>query len=194
MQVIRTIQATVLLGLMASGPANATDCSSWSIGRSTEAYLAPLSVPPAKIGAYLSASQYAGGVKFKSWMKGKELWLDITDYPGSASAAMGPSSVMQVGRLAGPGFTKLVLADGGKGVFSVDEPALRSIGCQFIWGHKGGQNPIALMRMLFRSMKSYQTGQPLSTGFTGALLPDTNLALQINNKVFMPGWALSAVK
>lgn len=194
MRISTFIASTFLATLMIAGPAGATDCSGWSIGRSTEDYLEPLSVPPRHIGAYLSASRFSDGVKFKSWMKGDELWLDITEYPGSTTAAAGPRAVMQVGRLAGPGFTRLVLADRGQGVFVFDEPDIRAIGCQFIWGREGGQNPIALLRMMYRSMKYYQSGQPVSTSFTGALLPDTSLALNIGSKVFMPGWALSALK
>lgn len=172
----------------------ATDCSHWQIGRSADRTLPPLSVPAAQIGRALSARDMNDGVQFKSWMKGGDLWLDITRYPGEVTAAVGPRSVMQAGRLAGPGFRRLVLADQGRGVFSIDEPNLRAIGCQFVWNQQGGQNPIALMRMLFQSMRYYESGQPLSNGFNGSLMGDTSLALGLSTKVFMPGWAMSAVQ
>ncbi len=38
-------------------------------------------------------------------------WTMVRRRAAPAQWGMGPSSVMQVGRLAGPGFTKLVLAD-----------------------------------------------------------------------------------
>ncbi len=46
------------------------------------------------------------------------------------------------------------------------------------WGREGGQNPIALMRDLYKSMRHYETDQLITTHFKGLLLGDTDLALR----------------
>lgn len=184
------VLAALLLG--SAQTVGATDCSAWPIGSSPEAYMAPLSVPADRIGARLT--EISDGVQVTSELKGDELWIDITEYPGDLTAAAAPRIVLQTGRLAGPGFSRLVLADGGQGVFSLSEAEARMLGCQFQWGVRGGENPIHLLREMYKAMRFYETGQLISTNFTGSLMGDTSLALNLNNEVFLPRWVLSSVK
>ena len=101
---------------------------------------------------------------------------------------------MQAGRLADERFQRLVLAEAETGIFVIEEPALRAIGCRFIWGREGGENPIALIRDLFRNLVWYESGRPLSVRFSGSLLGDTSLAMSLNNELLIPKWVMSAVK
>jgi len=179
--------------LLSATSAEATSCSSWPQFSSTEGYLEPLSVPAGKIGDHLSASPHMDELKFTSELRDTELWLDIVDLPGEATAAAVPRAIMMTGRLTDDSFDTLVLMDQGQGIFALSEPDLRAIGCQFIWGREGGQNPIALMRDLYRSMTDYPTGLPLSTAFNGSLMGDTMLAVRLNNEQLVPKWALSAL-
>jgi hypothetical protein len=179
------------LTIVAQG-ARATDCSAWPIGASSEAYMAPLSVPADRIGARLM--EISGGVQVSSELKGDELWIDITEFPGDVTAAAAPRIVMQAGRLAAPEFSLLVMSDSGRGIFSLNEADARRVGCQFQWGVEGGENPIHLLREMYKAMRFYETDRPVTTGFTGSLLGDTGLALNLNNEVFLPQWVMSAVK
>lgn len=174
--------------------ASATDCSAWSRFSTNRAYLEPLSVDTSEVGSFFSSYKYAGGVQLSSEMRSDELWIDITEFPGDTTAAAASRIVMQIGRLVEDDFNALVLAEGQTGLFRVPEPELRRIGCQFIWGIEGGENPIALMRELFKSMEHYETGKPVSTNWNGSLLGDTTLALDINNTLFLPKWVMSAVR
>jgi hypothetical protein len=185
--------ASLVIALLLPATAFA-DCSNWSSFSSHEAYLEPLSVPAGEIGAHLTASPWTGGVKFHSELREGDLWLDIMEFPGATSAAVAPSVVMQVGRLADDGFGRLVLAHEGQGLFAIERAALRDIGCQFIWGREGGENPIALMRVLYRKMTYFETGQPISTRFSGHLLGDTSLALNINNEIVLPAWVVPDIR
>lgn len=94
----------------------------------------------------------------------------------------------------GGDFDALVLVDNGTPIFLVDEGIAREVGCQFIWGREGGENPIHLLRILMKNLKRYDTGQPVTTGFTGHLLGDTTLAMRVNNEVLAQEWAISAVQ
>ena len=170
------------------------DCSAWSRFSSTEEYLEPLSVEAGKIGSHLSASEFSQGVEMRSEIRGDELWLDVEKYPGTTSAAIAPSLIMRVGRLADDSFQSLVLAHEGKGLFKIERDDLRKIGCRFIWGREGGENPIALMRELYQGLTYYETGAPLSRSFTGSLLGDTGLTMRLNNEVVLPAWILEDIK
>lgn len=170
------------------------DCSSWSRFSSHEKYLAPLSVPAGSIGAHLTASEWSEGVRFTSELRDGDIWLDITHFPGTTTAARASSVIMMVGRLADDTFDRLVLANGTKGLFVIEREPLREIGCQFIWGREGGQNPVALLRDLYQNMAYYETGQPLSTNFNGSLLGDSTLALRLNNEVMLPAWVLDDIQ
>ncbi len=184
--------AVILTALATS--AGATGCEKWSRFASQDDYLEPHSVPAAKIGKHLSASEWSQGIEFKSTRHGKEVWLDITSYPGETTAAGGSRAIMMVGRLMDENFEKLVLAEAGKGIFVISEPELRAIGCRFIWGKEGGENPIALMRELFKALRWYEGDRPLSTAWNGSLFGDTNNAISLHSEVLMPEWAMSAVK
>lgn len=177
-----------------AGPIEATSCQQWPQFASSLEYLQPLSVPAARIGDHMSAAEWSDGVEFASELRGNELWLDITRYPSDTTAIAGTRAILIVGRLADDSFDRLVLSDADRGIFSISEPDIRSIGCQFIWGVEGGENPIALLRDLYSAMTHYETGRPLSTRWNGSLLGDTNLALELNNGVLVPGWVRSAVE
>lgn len=182
-----------LTGILASTSASATDCRAWSRFDSSEAYLEPLSVPAGDIGEHLSASQWSRGITFTSVMKGDELWVDITSFPGETTAAAAPAAIMQIGRLADDSFKTLVLSDGEKGLFAIDEPDIRAVGCKFIWGRQGGENPVALLRDLYPPMRWYETGAPITTAWNGSLLGDSQLAMRIGTEVLIPKWVMSAV-
>lgn len=173
--------------------AHATDCDNWPQFSSTEAYLEPLSVNAGDMGDHMNNWEWSDGVQFSTELRDEELWLDILSFPGEASAAVAGRTIMQIGRLASEDFDRLVLADDGTGLFLIEKPDLRRIGCQFIWGREGGQNPIALIRDMYRSLAHYPSGAPLSTAFTGSLMGDTSLALKLNNEVLIPKWAVSAI-
>mgnify|MGYP006281628591 CR=1 FL=1 len=189
--------AARILGLLlacSAGQAAATDCSAWPRFASSEPYLKPLSVPAAEIGAHLTASSWSDGVEFSSEMRGRDLWLDITHFPGQTSAAAAPAAIMRTGRLADNSFDRLVLSHDGTGLFSINRGPLREIGCRFIWGREGGENPIALLRELYQQLSYYETGQSRGSGFNGSLLGDTHRALQLNNEVLLPAWVIEDVR
>ena len=180
--------------VFACSPVWATDCSQWKMFATTAKYLEPLSVPASKLQNHLNASSWSDGVIVDVAMNERELWMDIVYFPGETQAAAAVRIAFQVGRLTDEDFDKFVMAEDGRGVFSIDEPALREIGCQFIWGKEGGQNPIALMRHFFKELKRYETGAPVFSGFTGSLLGDTTLALDVHNSFFVPEWVMSSVE
>lgn len=186
-------RAIIAFTLLAS-PALATDCSAWSRFSSTEEYLEPLSIPAAQIGEFLTKSPHSQGIVFSSKRHGEEIWLDIVSYPGDTTAAGASRALMQTGRLAGDDFETLVLTDNGQPLFAFSEPDLRNVGCRFIWAREGGENPIALMRELFKSMKDYNSMRPISNAFNGSLMGDSMTAMSLNNDVLVPKWVMSAVQ
>ena len=190
---LKTFLSTVAV-LMSAHTAQATNCSEWSRFSSSEDYLKPLSVPADQIGPHLSASKWSEGIEFTSRRKGDEIWLDIASYPGTTTAAGGPRAIMMVGRLADESFDRLVLSEEGEGVFAISERDLRSVGCRFIWGRTGGENPIALLREMYPPMVWYENGQPLSTAWDGSLLGDSQRAILIGTEVIIPKWVMSAVQ
>lgn len=179
------------LALLAAGPA-AAGCEQWPAFSTTHGYLEPLSVPAAEIGPHLSASGWTDDVTFTSEMRDGDLWLDIIHFPGESTVAAAPRAIMQTGRLADDGFERLVLANEGEGLFVIDRPALREVGCQFIWGVEGGENPIHLLRLLFAAMHHYD-GRPLSTAWNGSLLGDTMLMTDLSNEILIPAWVLDGL-
>lgn len=193
MTLISKLCSAGLLLSLATG-AQAMDCSEWAHFSSSEEFLEPLSVPAKKIGKHLTSSEYSDGVVFSSRRKGKDVWLDIEKFPGTTTAIAGTRAIMMAGRLMDENFERLVLEDDGKPVFAISEPDLRAVGCQFIWAREGGQNPIALMRELYRAMVWYEDGRPMSAQWNGSLLGDTTLAASLSVDVLMPEWAMSAVE
>lgn len=142
----------------------------------------------------MNTSQFSSGLEITAELRARELWLDVTLFPGDAPVVTATAAIMKTGRLVDADYDLLVLSDDGTPVFSIAESVTRELGCQFIWGREGGENPIHLMRILMKNLMRYETGQPVTTGFTGHLLGDTNLALSINNEVLAPEWAMSAVQ
>ncbi|WP_288929228.1 hypothetical protein [uncultured Maritimibacter sp.] len=185
---------SIISVLIAPTAAFATDCTAWRSFVASEDYLKPLSLSPSEVAVVLNASEYSSGLEVSTELRGQELWLDITLFPGDAPAVAGTAAIMKVGRLVDADFDALVLSDDGTPIFSISEPVSRELGCQFIWGREGGENPIHLMRILMKNLMRYETGKPVATGFTGSLLGDTNLALQINNEVLVPEWAFSSIR
>lgn len=195
MQTSRIVRAIIVgcTALILPFQASATDCSAWPRFSTTEDYLRPNSQPAAEVDDFLNTSEFSSGLVLEAQLHGDELWVDILKFPGHSSAAIGMAAIMKIGRLVDADFEKLVLADNGNPAFFIYEPVAREIGCQFIWGREGGQNPIYLMRILAMNLHRYETNALVATGFTGSLLGDTKLALSINTEILLPDWALSAV-
>jgi hypothetical protein len=194
MSKILLLVITSFFALIGFDAAAQSNCSAWSRFSSSEDYLEPLSVEPEKIGPHLTASEYSQGVVLTSELRDDELWVDVVSFPGSTSAAVAPSLIMRIGRLANNDFEGLVLAHEGQGLFRIEREDLRKIGCQFIWGREGGENPIALMRDLYKALTYYDSGAPLSRAFNGNLLGDTGLTMRLNNEVVLPAWILEDIK
>lgn len=152
-------------------------------------------IPVSGIQRFLDASPAVDGIKFDVSIKGKEVWLDIVQYPPEVSVIASLRSLMVLGRVVKPGYDKLVLADGDKGLFQVAYPDIHAMGCQFVWGaDKKGQNPIALLRDLADKLTYYETGARVAPTFNGSLLGDTNAMLATMNKIVYPEWLLKSVK
>lgn len=144
---------------------------------------------------FLDTSPAVEGIKFGVSIKGKEVWIDVVQYPPEVSVIASLRSLMVLGRVVKPGYDKLVLADGDKGLFQVGYPDIHEIGCQFVWGaDKKGQNPIALLRQLADKLTYYETGARVAPPFNGSLMGDTNAMLTTMNKIVYPEWLLKSVK
>ena len=139
-------------------------------------------------------ASWADGVKISVDGRGKELWLDVTEYPGTTAIAATPRIIWLIGRISSGAQTRVVFSDGKKGLFAIDEPILKNIGCRFVIGQEGGENPIALMREFYDALTYFDTGARVAPRFNGSLLGDTMIALDVNNKVFVPAWVANAVK
>jgi hypothetical protein len=183
----------VILSAFASH-AWATDCSSWSDFTSTNPLLLPQSVEISRAQDYINGLETSEGVIFDIEQRENELWIDIVYVPNDATVISGLRAVMQLGRLVAGEFDRIVLSNDGKGVYQLSEATIREIGCQFIWGEEGGQNPIYLMRVFFENLELYPSGDKAVSGFTGRLFADTNIAMEFHNKQFAPAWMLSALE
>ncbi|UXT64140.1 hypothetical protein FY133_00545 [Agrobacterium tumefaciens] len=145
------------------------------------------------IQSFLDTSSAVDGIKFDVTIKGKEVWLDIVQYPPQVSVIASLRSLLVLGRVVKPGYDKLVLADGNKGLFQVSYHDIHAIGCQFVWGTEGGQNPIHLLRELADSLTYYADGSRVAPPFTGSLMGDTSAMLGTMNKIVYPEWLLKTV-
>lgn len=190
------VAAAVTIGILGTlcSPAFATDCSAWAQFKTTEPDLEPKSLNLADLQNVINAGNSAEGMIFEFKPKEKEVWMDVTYVPGDATAIAGMRTAFMAFRLLSDDFDSFVFADGDVGLYKVSEPVAREIGCQFIWGREGGQNPIYLMRVFFQNLANYDSGTLAVTGFNGSLLGDTNVAMQFNNEVFVRKWLLSAVQ
>ena len=173
MKCVLMLAAALGLGMTALNPAAACDSQAGYIA-STEAHLAPLSVSAEDIGAWLNASPYSSGIRFKADMHGRDLWLDITAFPEQAPELGSVRALMQMGRVVAAEFDQLVLVDGDETLFVISEPDLRRVGCQFSWPVQKGANPIGLMRDLVEALREGQGDQPFeglsSTGTVGTTM------------------------
>lgn len=177
-----------------SFPAFSTDCSAWVEFSSKDPALQPQSVAVSDIQNYINGLETSEGVVFDIEHADKELWIDVVYVPDNATVISGLRAVMQLGRLVSGDFEKVVLSDDGKGIFQLPEPEMREIGCQFIWGTEGGQNPIYLIRVFFENLETYPDGRKAVSGFTGHLMGDTNLAMEYHNNQFATQWLLPALQ
>ncbi|PYB77012.1 hypothetical protein [Rhizobium wuzhouense] len=140
---------------------------------------------------FLDTAPVFDGISFSVTAVGDELWLDILKYPGKVTALASIRTILVIGRVVRPDYTKLVLTDAGKGIFEIPYGALHRIGCQFVWGVQGaGQNPNALNRDLVDAMRFYGTGQRIAPPYDGLLLGDTGKMLNTLNDVVYPRWLL----
>ncbi|MFF2320221.1 hypothetical protein ACFVTJ_04125 [Agrobacterium sp. NPDC058088] len=191
---MKTLVQTVLAGFLSVAPAMAADNSCgekyWQ-GTGPEHTIDQ--IPVSGLQRFLDTSPAIDGIKFHVSMKGKEVWLDIVQYPPEVSVIASLRSLLVIGRVVQPGYDKLVLADGDKGLFQVSYQDIHAIGCQFVWGAEGGQNPIHLLRELADSLTYYADGSRVAPPFTGSLMGDTSAMLGTMNKIVYPEWLLKTV-
>lgn len=175
-------------------PAAAADCSEWSQFRSSNPKLAPQSVSIGDIQNYMNTIETSEGVIFDIEQRQAEIWIDIVFVPDDATMVSGLRAVMQMGRILAGDFDRIVLSDEGTGVYQLPEAKFREIGCQFVWGEEGGQNPIYLIRLFFQNLEIHPTGTKAVSGFTGHLLGDTTRAMDYHNQQFARSWILSGLQ
>lgn len=183
-----------LYALASPGPAYATDCSAWPEFQTTEPDLAPQSIDLSTLQNVLNAGDEAEGMIFEFKKVDGDVWMDIGYVPGEASALAGLRTAFMTFRLLSDDFDEFVFSDGETGLYKIPEPTAREIGCQFIWGREGGQNPIYLMRVFYQNLLNFEDGQLAVVGFNGSLMGDTNLAMTFNNEVFVKKWLLTALE
>lgn len=164
-----SLAAALGAAVLAANPA--ASCEQGAFAPSTEEHLQPLSVPASEIGAWLTASPYSSGIHFTSELHGRDLWLDITDFPERAPEVGSIRALMQLGRVVDADLDRLVLVDGQEALFVVAEADLRSVGCQFVWPANTGANPIDLMRRMIEALREENGGRPIegltTTGSAG---------------------------
>ena len=155
----------------------------------------PNSVSNIDLAGYINQnSSWADGIKVSVEEHGDELWLDVTEFPGTTVVVAAQRVIWLAARLSAGHQKKLVFADGGEGVFEIDELIIKDIGCRFVIGQQSGENPIALLREFYDALDYYHTGLRVAPPFNGSLLGDTSTAMAVNNDIFIPKWVLSAVK
>lgn len=150
-------------------------------------------VSPRQLQGWLDSQPIIQGVKYSTSLKGRDLWLDVVEYPGDVTALASIRAILIIGRVVKPEYHKLVLADGSEGIFEISYADLHSIGCQFVWSVEGnGQNPIVLNRQLADALRYYPDGGRVAPIFTGSLFGDTNKMLSTFNEVVYPKWLLKS--
>lgn len=156
---------------------------------------APGSVPNGALASYVNENRsWADGIKISVDQRDDELWLDVTEYPGTAAVAAAMRVVWLLARVSSGNQKRLVFADEGRGLFQIDSAVAKDIGCRFVIGENGGENPIALMREFYDALEVFQTGRRVAPLYNGSLLGDTMTAMTVNNEIFVPKWIVSAVK
>lgn len=152
------------------------------------------SVPRETLEQFLKHLPAADGIGFQVLNNANEIQLDIVSYPGNVSVAASTRVLFIVGRVTKPGYRNLVLADNGRPLFKISYESIHRIGCQFIWGEQGGQNPIALMREFIDNLRYYDGDARVAPIFPGSLFGDTNLAIGTLNGVVTPKWVMGTVR
>ncbi len=190
MMVFPTISAMFSILLALASPASA--CEEQRFFPSLEADLEPLSVPAQEIGAWLSSSPYSSGIRFASTLHGRDLWLDITDFPDGAPEVGSIRALMQLGRVAGGGFDRLLLVDGQEELFVICESDLRTVGCQFMWPSNSGADPLMLMRTLIETIREKDTNAPIQGVSEPESIPTAIHAMIIVQESLNPAWVSSA--
>jgi hypothetical protein len=190
MMVFPLIAATFGILLAVASPAAA--CGEEPFFPSSAAHLEPFSVPAQEIGAWLTASPYSSGIRFASTLHGRDLRLDVTDFPDRAPEAGSIRALMQLGRVAGKGFDRPLLVDGQEVLFAVNETDLRTVGCQFIWPSNNGADPLMLMRTLIQTIREETTGTPIQDGSEPGSVPTAIYAMMIVQDSLNPAWVASA--
>lgn len=178
------------LALIAASPA--ASCGQGAFAPSTEAHLEPMSVPASEIGAWLTASPYSSGIRFTSEMRGRDLWLDVTDFPERAPEIGSVRALMQLGRVVDTDFDRLVLADGQEAFFAIAEEDLRSVGCQFVWPINTGSDPIQLMSSIVEALRDEEGGRVLEGLSSAGTVATTVQAMAVVKDRFNPAWIASA--
>ena len=189
--VFSTISAGAFVILLAfASPAAA--CNQQQLVRSTEARLEPQSVSAQEIGKWLTASSFSGGIRFTSTLDGHDLRLDITSFPTHAPEVGSVRAIMQLGRLAGSGFDRLLLVDGQEDLFVISEADLRNVGCQFTWPSRTQADPLMLMRELVGAIREESTGISISELAGSSLVMTNTQAMSIVQDVLNEAWVESA--
>lgn len=182
----------VALGAAVLAASSAASCEQGAFASSTEEHLQPLSVPASEVGTWLTASPYSSGIHFTSELHGRDLWLDITDFPARAPEVASIRALMQLGRVVSADFDRLVLVDGREAQFVVAETDLRSVGCQFVWPANTGANPIDLMRRMIEALREENGGRPIKGLTTTASAGTSANAVAIVEDYLNVAWVESA--
>lgn len=185
-----TVTAALGIFLAIANPAAA--CDEKHFFPSADAALEPLSVPAQNIGAWLTASSASSGIRFASALHGRDLWLDITDFPDRAPEVGSVRALMQLGRVAGEGFDRLLLVNGQEVLFVLNETDLRTVGCQFVWPSNTGADPLMLMRTLIEAIRDEGTGAPMAgLSGSGSMTTTIQAALVVQDSL-NPAWVSTA--
>ncbi len=180
------------LGILVAFVSPTWACGEEHLVPSTDANLEPLSVPAQEIGAWLTASPSSSGIRFASTLHDHDLWLDIIDFPDRAPEVGSVRALMQLGRVAGSGFDRLLLVDGQEVLFVLSETDLRNVGCQFIWPSNTGADPIMLMRTLIGTIREEASGAPIKGVSASGSVETTIQAVSVVRDSLNPAWVSSA--
>ncbi|MCW3782974.1 hypothetical protein [Defluviimonas salinarum] len=186
--------AAVMSVPLASSVLADADCSGVAGHVPADGDLTAFAVPAAGLDAFMNASPMANGMKFRSELRDRDLWLDVVEFPSDTSGLAGAVSLMAIGRVAADEFDRLILADGEEGVFEIANGDLRAVGCRFLWGQETEEAPFAQIVELFQGLRSYEGHARVTPELSGNLMHDMTVTLETHNGPFVDGWLRSAVK